>query len=422
MKKYYLYIILLSTINLVYAQIGPDDAGALLGLPQATDLAEINLITNPQIGSIVYNIDDGEIYRYSGITNSWEKQLSTEHSGTTGSIFFADTTANNGVPTEDNANLFWDNTSKYLGIGTNLPETSLDIVAPSTVNDRGTLRITGNDPDIVLNDTDGGNNTLTYKTNGDNKAFVGTNTVDDFFISIFNTGFDDDAFTIRNSNSNVGISVAQANSTLQVNGSVSKSIFTTTAATALGASHHTVILGGNHNIGLPAANTCEGRIYIIKNNTSNTPVIDSYLDLANTAKTTIPSETALWIQSNGTNWEQISPEGQTKAAKIFYPPSIAIDAGTISANTAAPGDETKDLYQEYLDQFSLTDGATSTFSAGAPSAIPTYLRTELYYYITYYDNSIFSNVAVNANGELTYDIIAIPTDDNTIINVVFVVK
>ena len=37
------------------------------------------------------------------------------HTGTAGSVFFAGT---NGKPTEDNANLFWDNVTKRLGIGT----------------------------------------------------------------------------------------------------------------------------------------------------------------------------------------------------------------------------------------------------------------------------------------------------------------
>lgn len=122
---------------------------------------------------------------------------------------------------------------------------------------------------------------------------------------------------------------------------------------------------------------------------------------------------------DGTTWNQIAP---TKASRIFYPPSIALDAGTVSANLAAPGDELKDLYQDYINQFTLVNATTSVSSAGAPGTIPTYARTELYYYITYYDPTVFDNVAIDANGNLTYDIIATPSDDNTLINVVFVVK
>ncbi|MCD8453949.1 hypothetical protein LNJ08_06040 [Tenacibaculum finnmarkense genomovar ulcerans] len=117
--------------------------------------------------------------------------------------------------------------------------------------------------------------------------------------------------------------------------------------------------------------------------------------------------------TTGTNWVDAAP---TKAARIFYPPSIAIDASSTGTSF------TNDLYQEYSNQFTLADNTTSTASAGAPAAIPTYLKTELYYYVTYYDKTIFSNVSIDANGVMTYDVIAVPTDDNTLINVVFVVK
>lgn len=112
----------------------------------------------------------------------------------------------------------------------------------------------------------------------------------------------------------------------------------------------------------------------------------------------------------------------SKAARIFYPPSIAIDASTISANTAAPGDESVDLYQQYIDQFTLANAATSQSSTGAPAAIPTYAANELYYYVTYFDPTVFANVAIDANGVMTYDIIGTPADYNTLINVVFVVR
>ena len=58
----------------------------------------------------------------------------------------------------------------------------------------------------------------------------------------------------------------------------------------------------------------------------------------------------------------------------------------------------------------------------APAAIPTYANTELYYYVTYYDTSVFANVSVDEFGEMTYDVIAQPADYNSLINVVFVVK
>ncbi|SNR76295.1 hypothetical protein SAMN04488009_3643, partial [Maribacter sedimenticola] len=97
---------------------------------------------------------------------------------------------------------------------------------------------------------------------------------------------------------------------------------------------------------------------------------------------------------------------------IFYPPSIAVDVATTGTG------RTIDLHAEYLAQY----GTPSVASAGAPAAIPTYANNELYYYVTYYDTTVFANVSVNALGIMSYDVISTPTDYNTLINVVFVAQ
>ncbi|MGW9685650.1 hypothetical protein [Flagellimonas sp. 2504JD1-5] len=106
------------------------------------------------------------------------------------------------------------------------------------------------------------------------------------------------------------------------------------------------------------------------------------------------------------------------AGRIFYPPSIAVDASTT-------GIKNIDLYQEYLDQF----GTPTAGSSGAPVAIPTYARTDLYYYVTYADPTVFETdsgdpnfMTIDANGNLTIEVENLPTDYNSLINVVFVVK
>jgi hypothetical protein len=101
-----------------------------------------------------------------------------------------------------------------------------------------------------------------------------------------------------------------------------------------------------------------------------------------------------------------------KAARIFYPPSIAIDASTNGTG------RTVNLYAQYIAQF----GTPAVVSAGAPATVPTYGATELYYYVTYADPAVFANMSIDANGVLTYDIIGQPADANSLINVVFVVK
>ena len=97
---------------------------------------------------------------------------------------------------------------------------------------------------------------------------------------------------------------------------------------------------------------------------------------------------------------------------IFYPPSIAVDVSTTGTG------RTIDLHNEYLSQY----GTPSVVSLGAPAAIPTYANNELYYYVTYFDPAVFANVSINPTGTMTYDVIATPTDYNTLINVVFVAQ
>ncbi|WBV51456.1 hypothetical protein [Chryseobacterium gambrini] len=110
-----------------------------------------------------------------------------------------------------------------------------------------------------------------------------------------------------NTNVRVGINTgALANSTLQNNGSLSTPTITTTAALTLTESHFTIIIGGNHAITLPAANTCTGRMYVIKNPTTNTPAISSYRNLSGTAVTALTANSILWLQSDGTNWQRIN--------------------------------------------------------------------------------------------------------------------
>ncbi len=101
-----------------------------------------------------------------------------------------------------------------------------------------------------------------------------------------------------------------------------------------------------------------------------------------------------------------------KAARIFYPPSIAVDASTNGVGY------TENLYTQYIAQF----GTPTVASAGAPAAVPTYAATDLYYYVTYADPAVFANMSIDASGVLTYDIVGQPSDYNSLINVVFVVK
>ncbi|UOY07389.1 hypothetical protein L0P88_02265 [Muricauda sp. SCSIO 64092] len=107
------------------------------------------------------------------------------------------------------------------------------------------------------------------------------------------------------------------------------------------------------------------------------------------------------------------------SGRIFYPPSIAIDASSNGTN------RTVNLYQQYLNQFGSGNSNLVRSMDGATPApdIPVYAANELYYYVTYFDPLVFANISINgATGEMEYDIIGQPADYNSLINVVFVVK
>jgi hypothetical protein len=165
-------------------------------------------------------------------------------------------------------------------------------------------------------------------------------------------------------------------------------------------------------------------------NISSTETTPADYITANPTYTPIENDTYIYIPANaekvyyvydGATWNMIAP---TKASRVFYPPSIAIDASTA-------GNYTLDLYNDvYRAQFDVplirSDlGGTDE----APVSIPTYQNSnELYYYVTEADLNVFgdgttlTNMSINAAGVLSYTIVTPPTDDNTIINVVFVVK
>jgi hypothetical protein len=113
---------------------------------------------------------------------------------------------------------------------------------------------------------------------------------------------------------------------------------------------------------------------------------------------------------DGTSWLSLRPT--LDSAKIFYPPSVAIDASTTGTG------RTLNLYSEYISQF----GSPAVVSSGAPTSIPTYAASDLYYYVTAYDTNVLTITSIDASGLMTYNVDNVPSDDNTIINVVFVVK
>lgn len=96
--------------------------------------------------------------------------------------------------------------------------------------------------------------------------------------------------------------------------------------------------------------------------------------------------------------------------KFFYMPSIYFDTTTL-------GTFTKDLYQLYYDQFN-TPAIKSTNSLGK---VPVIGRSDLEYYITSLDTTVFTSVTINDSGVMTYTI-SNNASDISFLNIVFVVK
>lgn len=132
-------------------------------------------------------------------------------------------------------------------------------------------------------------------------------------------------------------------------------------------------------------------------------------------------------------WVRMISEGDQSlgGVKFFYMPSIVINTETNGTGFK------RNLHAEYISQFtnkefipnSSTGGSVGsavrpTFvkSTGAPVSIPnTPSATNLWYYVTDYDNTSLTNLSIDENGILTYDVIGTGTD-YSFVNIVFVVK
>nr|WP_286392538.1 hypothetical protein [Myroides marinus] len=119
--------------------------------------------------------------------------------------------------------------------------------------------------------------------------------------------------------------------------------------------------------------------------------------------------------NDGEKWQQMVTKDY-KAVKFFYMPSIVFDTSEDRSGV------TINLFEEYKKQFALQNDS-HFISEGAPNAgIPYFEKaTDLYYYVTSYDKTVFTIKSITKEGLMTYDVKAQATDC-TIMNIVFVVK
>lgn len=147
------------------------------------------------------------------------------------------------------------------------------------------------------------------------------------------------------------------------------------------------------------------------NNPSPTSAHTAGMTVYNTATTSVNTGYDVspgFYYNDGTKWVQL-PLGYTK---WFYMPSVSFDTSTTGTGRS------KDLYSLYYTQFH----APSVKSTGAPTSVPFIpAATDMYYYITSYDTSVFANISINASGAMTYDVIGSATACSYI-NIAFVLK
>ncbi len=183
------------------------------------------------------------------------------------------------------------------------------------------------------------------------------------------------------------------------------------------------ITGPNPQIGSFAYSDAEEQLYVYVDDTNRWVAVDS--DAQNASEVPLVTNvdvdegaaTSPVLETNVEEVIQAIAPITSKAGRVFYPPSIQIDA-------SVDGTFTVNLYDQYVAQHTGTGIVRSIDGMGevAPN-IPIYAANELYYYVTFADPAVFGTISIDGDtGEMTYQIIGRPADFNSLINVVFVVK
>lgn len=161
-----------------------------------------------------------------------------------------------------------------------------------------------------------GYGTLTANTTGSNNTAVGynanvaanlTNATAIGYLSLANAN---NTLILGGTGANqvaVGIGTSAPVSYLETAGSFGTAIVTTTTTLTLTSAHYTVIVtGGTPSINLPAAATANNRrSYRIINQTGNPVPISSHIGFTGSAATTVPANSKIEVQSNGSNWYRV---------------------------------------------------------------------------------------------------------------------
>ncbi len=345
MKKVFSALLLI--ISLSFNSFAQIDADSLMVLPAVTDNTEMIAITGANIGSVVYNIAQRGIYMFDGTNNTNFLETIDDvrmqiRSNNTHILEFGRRETSN----LDQTFIDYDDLDQPLvHLNGNVSALQFAVAGASFykplffTTPNGSFRLKGSsgrtdifefgsgDPsndgrlDIVTGD-DGAEpisfKRFDYRNQSYRKLFrvQGHANVADaktrFGININST------YTLVAPSYNepqTGLNIT--NSTLQVQGSVSKSIQTVNGNFTLTEDHHTILVTTIATITLPAANSCSGRVYVKKNVSGGILTTSNYLDSNNNNQNTF-DEDILWIQSNGTNWQQINTKPSKNTGLQYY--------------------------------------------------------------------------------------------------------
>uniref|UniRef100_UPI003B503B3B hypothetical protein n=1 Tax=Flagellimonas sp. TaxID=2058762 RepID=UPI003B503B3B len=334
MKKVFTLLIFALTLNVSYTQI---EAGLLFSLTTASTL-EINSITGMQQGQMLFNTDTRELFIFNGsnwVTTTNSNWLLTGNVGSAGSFLGTTNDVSMNIRS-NNVSMLEFGRRQTLGLVQNYLDytdgnqyltyvkgnngvSALQFQADAAAfykpmfftNSDGNFRLKGSaaGTDFFEIGSNGVSN------NGELEFIIADDGAEPFLFKRFDYRDQQlkELFRIQgsanslNAKPRVGVNTGQmANSTFQVNGSMSTAITRINSSITLTEDHHTIIMtGGFPNITLPNANSCLGRMYIIKNYTGSNRSCSIYRTDNGGTSTQIRNGGCYVLQSDGVEWQQV---------------------------------------------------------------------------------------------------------------------